>query len=100
MKQIYKITYPTGKIYIGKDRVGSARYYGSPDMALVNADFATLPLDVRSNDTIRKEILWESETATESELAAKEIELIRLHRSNHPDIGYNRWPRHRDGPQP
>jgi len=31
VKQVYKITYPTGKIYIGKDSVGSARYMGSPD---------------------------------------------------------------------
>jgi hypothetical protein len=47
MKQIYKITYPTGKIYIGKDSVGSARYMGSPDMDLVNADFAMLPPELR-----------------------------------------------------
>lgn len=47
MKQIYKITYPTGKIYIGKDSVGSARYMGSPDMDLGNADFATRPKEVR-----------------------------------------------------
>jgi hypothetical protein len=39
MKQIYMITYPTGKIYIGKDSVGSYRYFGSPDMDIVNADF-------------------------------------------------------------
>jgi hypothetical protein len=97
VKQIYKITYPTGKIYIGKDSVGSARYYGSPDMALVNADFANLPLEVRSNYTIRKEILWESDTATEQELSAKEVEFIRLHRSNDPTVGYNRWPRVRPG---
>jgi hypothetical protein len=47
MKQIYKITYPTGKIYIGKDSVGSARYMGSPDMDLVNTDFARRPKEVR-----------------------------------------------------
>lgn len=26
MKQVYKTTYPTGKIYIGKDSIGSFRY--------------------------------------------------------------------------
>ena len=60
MKQIYKITYPTGKIYIGKDSIGSYRYYGSPDMAVVNKDFESLPEELRKDYTIRKEILWES----------------------------------------
>ena len=37
------ITYPTGKIYIGKDLIGSFRYFGSPNMDVVNADFESLP---------------------------------------------------------
>ena len=93
MKQVYKITYPTGKIYIGKDSFGSYRYFGSPDIQTVNADFANLPLDVRLDYTVRKQILWESESASEQELAVKEIEMIRAHRSNDPEIGYNRWPK-------
>ena len=93
MKQIYKITYPTGKIYIGKDGIGSYRYYGSPDMNVVNADFAKLPENTRRNYTIRKEILWESPNCTESELSTKEVELIRKFESNNPAIGYNRWPK-------
>ena len=92
MKQVYKITYPTGKIYIGKDSIGSFRYMGSPNPDVVNADFAELSPEQRRDYTIRKEILWESETATEAELAAKEVEMIRTHRSNDPRIGYNRWP--------
>lgn len=90
MKQVYKITYPTGKIYIGKDSIGSARYFGSPDMDVINADFAKLSADQRRDYTIRKQILWESETATEAELSVKEVEMIRNYRSNDPDIGYNR----------
>ena len=93
MKQIYKITYPTGKIYIGKDAIGSARYFGSPDMDLVNADFATLPKELQLDYTIRKQILWESDTATDEELSAKEVEMIRQHKANDPEIGYNRWPK-------
>ena len=93
MKQVYKITYPTGKIYIGKDGVGSARYMGSPCMELVNSDFEKLPAEQRRNYSLHKEILWESATASESELAAKEIEFIRIHRANDPLIGYNRWPK-------
>lgn len=94
-KQVYKITYPTGKIYIGKDSVGSARYMGSPDMHLVNADFVLLSKEQRRDYTIRKEILWESDSATEAELSAKEVEFIRRFRSNDPRIGYNRWPKFR-----
>jgi len=93
MKQIYLITYPTGKIYVGKDSVGSHRYFGSPDMDIVNEDFASLPPETRKDYTIRKQILWESEDCSEAELSAKEVEYIREHRSNDPSIGYNRWPK-------
>lgn len=31
MKVIYKITYPNGKIYIGKDLTDSINYFGSAD---------------------------------------------------------------------
>jgi len=93
MKQIYKITYPTGKIYIGKDSIGSARYFGSPSMDIVNQDFLQLPEEARRDYVVRKEILWESEEATDSELAAKEVELIRKFESHNPDVGYNRWPK-------
>ena len=96
MKQVYKITYPTGKIYIGKDSVGSARYMGSPSIDIVNADFERLPDEVRKDYTVRKQILWESETASEAELSAKEVEMIRRYRSNDPSMGYNRWPPFKD----
>ena len=87
------ITYPTGKIYIGKDSFGSYRYYGSPDMAVVNADFESLPEEVRKGYNIKKEILWESANCSEAELTAKEVEFIRKYESNNPSIGYNRWPK-------
>lgn len=93
MKQIYMITYPTGKIYIGKDSFGSHRYFGSPDIEVVNADFQRLPEEARRDYTVRKKILWESESATEKELSIKEVEFIRQYCSNDPEVGYNRWPR-------
>lgn len=93
MKQIYLITYPTGKIYVGKDAIGSCRYFGSPDMDVVNSDFENLPESIRKDFTVRKQILWESDTATDAELAAKEVEFIRKHQSHNPAIGYNRWPK-------
>lgn len=88
-KIVYKITYPNGKIYIGMDLTGSLTYFGSPNPKLIAEDFTE---DERRDFTIRKEILWESETASAAEARAKEVELIRLHRSNDPAVGYNRWP--------
>jgi hypothetical protein len=79
---------------IGKDSFGSARYFGTPDIDVVNADFATLPKELQMDYTVRKEILWESDTATEEELSAKEVEMIRKYGSNNPEIGYNRWPKY------
>jgi len=93
MKQVYKLTYPTGKIYIGKDSYGSYRYFGSPDISIINSDFENLPEDIRKDYSVRKQILWESEDCTEEELSAKEIEFIREHQANNPEVGYNRWPK-------
>jgi hypothetical protein len=45
--------------------------------------------------TIRKEIPWESETASDTEVNQKEVEFTRSFKSNDPTIGYNRWPRPR-----
>jgi hypothetical protein len=96
LKQVYKITYPTGKIYVGKDSIGSARYIGSPDWKIVNEDFAKLPKEIQLDYSVRKEILWESVDASESDLAAKEVEMIRKYRSNDPKVGYNRWPKFKE----
>ncbi len=62
MKVIYKITYPNGKIYIGKDLTDSINYFGSANSRLIEKDFTR---EQRKDFTIRKEILWESETATD-----------------------------------
>jgi len=87
---IYKITFPNGKIYIGKDvgRKGhSLRYFGSWDNDLVAQDFTKLEL---SNFTLQKNILIES--SDKDEISKKEIELIRAHQSNNPVTGYNKFP--------
>lgn len=85
MKVICKITYPNGKIYIGKDLTDSINYFGSADSRLIDRDFSR---EQQRNFSIRKEILWESETASDSDVSAKEIEFIRDLRSNGPKIGY------------
>ena len=93
LKIIYKITYPNGKIYIGKDLTNTINYYGSANSKLIENDFT---LDQMRDFTLRKQILWESETATDKEVNQKEVELIKLFNSNDPTIGYNRWPKFKD----
>lgn len=90
MSVIYRITYPNGKIYIGQDRTDDINYFGSADSALIARDFTR---EQRRSFTVTREILWESETASQSEVTQQEIELIRRYKSNDPMIGYNQWPK-------
>ncbi|MBL7055344.1 GIY-YIG nuclease family protein [Candidatus Woesearchaeota archaeon] len=90
MKWMYKITYPNGKIYVGKDLTGTFRYFGTPNSKLLEQDFSD---DEKKNFTIRREILWQSEKATDEEVNKKEVEFILKHKSNEPKIGYNRNPK-------
>ena len=90
MSVIYKITYPNGKIYVGQDRTRSIAYFGSPNHSLIATDFSA---EEYRDFTVRREILWESDTASRAEVSAKERDFIRSLRSNDPSIGYNRWPK-------
>jgi hypothetical protein len=90
VKIIYKITYPNGKKYIGKDLTNSINYFGSADSNLIEKDFTW---EQRKDFTIRKEILWESETAIDAEVSRVEAEFIKEFKSNQPGIGYNQWPK-------
>ncbi len=90
---VYKLTFPNGKIYIGKDIGGSGhsmRYFGSWDNYTVESDFTKEQL---ADFTLRKEILFES--PNKEETTRKESELICAHKSNDPTIGYNRTHRKR-----
>lgn len=93
MKVIYKITYPNGKIYVGKDLTNSINYFGSASSELIAADFTA---EQRRDFVIRREILWESDTAANAEVSRKEVEFIRLLRANDPSGGYNQTPKFRD----
>jgi len=91
MKVIYKITYPNKKIYIGQDTTNSyMTYFGSGNRDSIEKDFTP---DERKDFIIRKEILWESETATPQELKQKEDDLIVSHGANNPEKGYNLRPK-------
>ena len=90
MKVIYKITYPNGKIYVGQDLTESINYFGSASSELIAKDFTR---EQRRDFTIRKEILWESDSAANYEVTQKGQEFIRKFRSNDPNVGYNQWPK-------
>ncbi|MDZ7891570.1 MAG: GIY-YIG nuclease family protein [Rhodoferax sp.] len=84
---VYKVTFPNGKIYVGKDEGEpghSLRYFGSWDNALVEQDFTKAEL---LDLTLRKQILFESDNKLE--IRKKESEFIRSLQSNDPEIGYN-----------
>jgi hypothetical protein len=49
----------------------------------------------RRDLTIRKEIIWESEDATNVEVNKKEIELIKAFQYNNPRIGFNKRPKNK-----
>jgi len=90
MPIVYKIVYPNGKIYVGKDMTDSINYFGSADHAFVAGDFTA---EERRNFSVTREVLWEVERATVQEVNSVELHYIRLHNSNDPAIGYNRWPK-------
>jgi len=91
-KQVYKITYPNGKIYVGSDLTGTLTYFGSPSAKAKQQIVADHP-NQRLDFTVRKQILWESEIATDTEVLAMERTLIRETGANNPAIGYNLTPR-------
>jgi len=90
MKIVYKITYPNGKIYVGKDLAYNINYFGSASHAHVARDFT---LEEQLDFTVRKEVLWHSTTATDREVNTVEVEFIRRLHANDPSVGYNRWPK-------
>src|SRR5258708_29979020 len=90
VKVVYKITYPNGKIYVGKDLTDTLNYFGSANSRLIEQDFSR---EEQKDFTIRKEVLWESEIASDAEVSRVEVDYIRALRSNDPLVGYNRWPR-------
>ena len=70
-----------------------ALHFGSANSKLIEKDFTR---EERRDFTIRKEILWESESATDKEVSRKEIEYIKYYNSNDPKIGYYLWPKFKE----
>ena len=71
-KVIYKIIYPNGKIYIGKDLTNTLTYFGSVNSAIVELDFTE---EQKKDFSIRKVIIFESES--EEEINKIEAKLIQ-----------------------
>jgi hypothetical protein len=69
VKVIYTIRYPNGKVSVGKELPDSVNSFGSGDSKLIEADFTR---EQRRDFTSRREILWESETASDPEVNLKE----------------------------
>jgi hypothetical protein len=82
-KVIYKITYSNRKIYIGKDLTNTLTYFGSVKSDYVAKDFTEKEM---KDFTIRKEIIFESDTT--EEINSIESKLILEKESNNPKIGY------------
>jgi hypothetical protein len=84
---VYKVTFPNGKIYVGKD-IGTGghtiRYFGYWNNALVEQDFSKEQL---MKWTLTREILFES--SDKQLISIKEGEFIRALKSNDPAFGYN-----------
>jgi len=89
-KVIYKVTFPNGKSYVGSDLTDDICYFGSVNPELVAQDFTR---KMRRDFTVRREILWESATASTSEVLQKEMKYILALRSNDPAIDYDRRPK-------
>jgi hypothetical protein len=89
-KQVFTVTYPNGKTYVGMDLTGSVSYFGCPGaQECLEADLAEHRLDL----TARKHIVWESDTATDAEVRAVGVALIDERQANDPAIGCNLMPK-------
>ena len=94
IKVVCTITYPNGKVYVGQDLADGINDFGSAASVLLAKDFAR---DQRRDFTLRRELLWESESAADKEVSQEDVEFILALRFNDPAVGYSQWPRY--GPQ-
>lgn len=93
MRQVYRITFPNGMIYVGLDLTGTLTYMGSPSQWRRIASDMTP--EQRRDFTVRKTILWESDIASDAEARAMEAHYIVSTGANRPEVGYNVRPRWR-----
>ncbi|MGO9986339.1 MAG: hypothetical protein ACLPIX_19285 [Rhodomicrobium sp.] len=93
---VYKVTFPNGKIYVGRDTAETAeydyyKYMGSPILKakkLMHADMSSL-LNTCRTLTLTKEVLYEARECTVAHIKQKERDFIVLLKSTDRAIGYN-----------
>ena len=93
---VYKVTYPNGKIYVGRDTAMNAecdyfKYFGSPsDKAkrLLKDEIGPL-LTAEKRLVVTKELLYEARNCTVGHIKEMERKYILLTGSRNRDIGYN-----------
>jgi hypothetical protein len=93
---VYKVTFPNGKIYVGRDTAETAefdyyKYMGSPILKTkqsMHADMSSL-LNAQRTLTLTKELLYEARECTVAHIKQKERDFIALLRSTDRAIGYN-----------
>jgi hypothetical protein len=89
-KLVFKVTFPNGKIFVAQDLTDTISFFGHIDPELIAKD---LSREQRRDFRIRKEILWESETASDEEVNSVEQAYIRTLGANDPSMGYNQSPK-------
>lgn len=84
---IFKLTFPNGKIFVGRAPAESILETGGVDPALVLRDLTPRQ---RADFFLRRETIWESASASAEEAAAVEAAYIRALGADDPAMGYNR----------
>ncbi len=93
---VYKVTFPNGKIYVGRDTALNAehdyyRYFGSPTgkaREAMHQEIGSL-LDNDRRLTVTKEVLYAARNCTVGHIKSKEREWIISTGSRSRDVGYN-----------
>lgn len=83
MYRIYKLTFPSGKIYIGiTSRTIKERIYSGYDNKFIKKEISNCGWE-----SVKKEELYQIEN--EEDAFQKEIDMIKFYDSTNPEIGYN-----------
>lgn len=84
MYRIYKLTFPSGKIYIGiTSRTIKERIYSGYDNKFIKKEISNCGWE-----SVKKEELYQIEN--EEDAFQKEIDMIKFYDSTNPEIGYNK----------
>lgn len=89
MVQILKFTYPTGKIFISFCSDTGEDDFSTFDWLTFRAELATFPVHQRVDYSMRRQVLWESDTGTLEQLLQRWKKTVYEYNADDPTIGYN-----------